>query len=110
MADSFQLESLFLNLIRNGLIHNDSKKPFVTIRPVNLGVEVEDNGVGFDERAFQKMLKPFERFDEERPGEGVGLSIANGIALNHGFRLTARSTVGEGSVITVSWPESEVTT
>lgn len=50
---------------------------------------VEDNGPGIPSDARDKALEPFARLDasRNRPGAGLGLSIANAIARLHGADL-----------------------
>ncbi len=61
---------------------------------------VEDNGAGFDEKYLDKIFKPFQILHgkEEFPGTGIGLAVCRKIVERHGGSITAKSTVGKGSI------------
>jgi signal transduction histidine kinase len=73
-------------------------------------IEVQDNGVGL---APADALQVFERFFRADParsssiaGAGLGLSLAQWIAAQHGGAVAVRSRLGEGSTFTVALPIS----
>lgn len=112
-ADRSQMHQLFQNLIVNALkFQKMEEPPRIRIRssrpsPGWVEVEVEDSGVGFDRKHLDRIFKPFERLHNphEYPGSGMGLAICQKIAARHGGRITAQSSVGEGSVFIVTLPE-----
>jgi signal transduction histidine kinase len=69
-------------------------------------VHVEDHGIGMSSALIERLFRPFER--GVSPGHfrglGLGLYIAAQIAEAHGGTISARSTPGEGSVMTFSLP------
>ncbi len=67
-------------------------------------VTVQDNGCGMDEITKKKLFEPFYTTKEVGKGTGLGLSIAYGIVQNHNGELSAQSTLGEGSTITLTLP------
>ena len=75
-ADSKQLQEIFFNVIRNGAqsIEGEGK---VVIRASSdnkkVYVEIEDTGIGIDEKHLKQIFNPF--FTTKEPGEGTGLGL-----------------------------------
>lgn len=70
-----------------------------------------DHGCGMPaedvEHAFERFYKA--RNEHNKTGSGLGLAISKQIALRHNMQVSLTSTVGEGTIITVSLPEAEDT-
>jgi signal transduction histidine kinase len=83
-ADSF-LETLFINLLENAILHNpnDDKRVWVRLRTDSEGFEVSvsDNGPGIDDERKRNL------FDRSRRYGGVGLHVATQIAGKYGGTL-----------------------
>ncbi|NQT40833.1 MAG: hypothetical protein HQ581_25280, partial [Planctomycetes bacterium] len=60
---------------------------------------VEDNGVGIEEKHFERIFKVFQSLKprDEREACGIGLSLVKTIAERHGGRVRVESTVGQGT-------------
>ena len=71
-------------------------------------IVVRDHGIGFDARYLQKLFEPLQRLHtaEEGAGHGLGLAIAQRIAMRHGGAITASSRPGDGATFTVELPEA----
>lgn len=71
-------------------------------------IQVEDTGIGIPASDLPHIFERFYRVNEERTretgGSGLGLAIAQQIVEAHGGRLTATSTVGEGSLFQIELP------
>ena len=68
---------------------------------------MKDNGIGFDEKYSDQILKPFQRLHgrSEYGGTGMGLAICDKIVARNKGSITYKSALGEGSTFTVSLPE-----
>lgn len=121
-----QIQQLFQNLVGNALKYSKTGvQPRVLIRakkvngaevPIQLPadklekmyhlIEVEDNGIGFEQQYAERIFGMFQRLHgrSEYAGTGVGLSIARKVAENHGGFIWAESTPGEGSTFKVLLP------
>ena len=71
-------------------------------------VEISDTGMGLTEDEQEQIFNRFYRAAEARSqrggGAGLGLSIAQSIAVAHGGRIEVESTPGHGSTFTVTLP------
>jgi PAS domain S-box-containing protein len=114
-GDQIQLRQLLQNLIGNALkFHRDGIPPIVRISGGRIimdncptaRIEIEDNGIGFDERNADQIFHPFVRLHgrSKYEGSGIGLAICRKIVERHGGSITASSRPGEGSKFTVMIP------
>ncbi|CCH02099.1 multi-sensor signal transduction histidine kinase [Fibrella aestuarina BUZ 2] len=67
-------------------------------------IVVSDNGVGFDNNQREGVFQLLKKLQANTPGIGLGLAMARKIAERHGGQITAESTVGEGTKVTVLLP------
>ncbi|HHH20372.1 MAG TPA: HAMP domain-containing histidine kinase [Nitratifractor sp.] len=58
---------------------------------------VRDEGIGISESDKKSIFKRYQRFNEERGGFGIGLSIVLAIAKESGIKISIDSKPGEGS-------------
>ena len=115
-ADPTQMRQLLLNLIGNALkFQAPGAQPVVKISSrlvTSLSGEqfcdliVADNGIGFEEQYAEKIFAVFQRLHGrgEYEGTGVGLAVCRRIADRHKGTITAKSTPGQGSTFTVTFP------
>ena len=126
-ADPVQMGQLLQNLISNALkFHRDGVPPKVKVWGVcrqdrehntNLNesdsqqcsVWVKDNGIGFDEQYLAQIFQPFQRLvgREQYEGTGMGLAICKKIVDRHGGNITAQSTLGQGTLFTITLPSQQ---
>ncbi len=114
-ADKLQMRQLFQNLIGNSLkFHQKGVPPVVTINshPAEngfIGITIEDNGLGFEDRFIDKIFKPFERLvgRSEYEGNGMGLAICKKIAERHNGTISVKSTPNEGSIFKILLMEKQ---
>jgi two-component system NtrC family sensor kinase len=67
-------------------------------------MDFEDNGGGMSEEVRSKLFTPFFTTKDRERGTGLGMGICLGILEEHGGRLLVESTIGKGSVFSVSLP------
>jgi light-regulated signal transduction histidine kinase (bacteriophytochrome) len=81
------------NLIKNGLTYNESQEKKIKIYNENEYLIIEDNGVGFSQKDFEKHLKKYaKRADVTGDEKGLGLNICVAILEEHGFKLSCENT------------------
>ncbi|HWL48115.1 MAG TPA: ATP-binding protein [Sphingomonadaceae bacterium] len=99
-GDPVALARLFQNLIDNGVIYGGDVLVTLAREGTEAVVRVADRGPGVPEERVEKLFQPFERGDPSRSratgGIGLGLTIARGIASEHGGTLTLRNRASGG--------------
>jgi two-component system NtrC family sensor kinase len=108
-GDNNQLQQCLLNLIFNaieampdgGQLRISSKFDTVT---ENALIGIQDTGYGIPKENLEHIFDPFFTSKEEGKGTGLGLSIVYGIVKNHQGSIHVDSTVGKGSLFTLSFP------
>jgi two-component system, NtrC family, sensor kinase len=104
-----QVNQVLLNLLNNSIQAMDKPRGRIAITTRATGrdgvvIEVEDNGRGIPPESLPRVFDPFFTTKEPGKGTGLGLAIAYKIVNEHGGRIELRSTVGEGTVATVTLP------
>ncbi|MHB0912394.1 MAG: GAF domain-containing protein [Armatimonadota bacterium] len=104
-ADERQLEEAFRNIILNAL-HAMPKGGTLSVHAGRsrrgVAVTIADTGVGIPDGELSQIFVPF--FTTKPKGTGLGLSIVKKIVDNHGGRVWAESTPGEGAKFIISLP------
>lgn len=109
LADPYQLQQVFTNLIHNARDALTEKGGgTLTIRSVHrdqkIVIEFEDDGPGIEQENLKKIFDPFFTTKDVGRGTGLGLSIAYGIINEHDGNIEVSSEVGAGSKFTVEFP------
>lgn len=111
-GDKKRLQQVLLNLIMNGLVHNDSPdkkvEVSVTADSESVYIHVKDNGIGISKEFSKKIFDRFFRVDNspqrKTGGTGLGLSICLGLMKEHDGDILVESKPGKGSIFTMKVP------
>jgi len=112
-ADAAQLELALIHLIDNAVKFNDPRgRVTITIEGARSNrevvIRVTDNGMGIPADDVPRLFSRFFRASNVQraaiPGVGLGLSTARHIFHAHGGTVTADSTIGRGTTMTVKLP------
>jgi PAS domain S-box-containing protein len=124
-ASPAQMRQLFQNLISNairfrkkdvppiiyihGEIHSGKGNRQLDRRSNYLSIQVQDNGIGFDEKYSERIYVIFQRLHgrTEYEGTGIGLAICKKIVESHHGLITAESSPGNGATFTVTLPVNQ---
>lgn len=73
-----------------------------------LQIQLEDNGIGFDNEYASKIFAIFQRLHgkSEYEGTGIGLAICKKIVENHRGSISAKGVIGHGAIFTIIIPST----
>jgi len=112
MADGFQLQQAFLNIIINAeyfmtSAHGGGNLSITTERVGdNIRASFTDDGAGIPQENLSRLFDPFFTTKEVGKGTGLGLSICHGIVTEHGGSIYAESEPGKGATFIIKLPIS----
>lgn len=98
------LRRALVNLLRNAVVPASEPELSVEAEGTRVQVHVMDRGPGIPESEMARVMQPFEQLDRSRgstSGAGLGLSIANEIAMRHGGPLLISNRAGGGLCATL---------
>ncbi len=111
-ADKQRIEQVILNILSNAIKYTPdggqidiklSQLPKKFVR-----IEIDDNGVGIPEEDIDHLFERFYRVEKSRTqdagGTGLGLAIAKELVEAHGGRISVKSSLGEGTAVTIDLP------
>jgi len=117
VSDVDQIQQIVLNLSKNALeASHPGGRITIRIGPSSLRtnggsrlapaarLEVEDDGSGMSADVLDKLFDPFFTTRSAEGGTGLGLAVVKAIVSEHGGGISASSTPGRGSRITVDLP------
>ena len=110
-ADRRAFKQVLINLLSNAVKFTpEGGRITVSAMASNgvMAIAIRDTGIGIPARDIEKLGRPFEQvenqFTKSRGGSGLGLAISKSFVELHGGALTIRSTVGQGTEVTVTFP------
>jgi two-component system, cell cycle sensor histidine kinase and response regulator CckA len=118
-ADAHQIEQVLMNLAVNArdamplggtleiechLLLEPIERPGQL--PLNILLEVRDNGVGMDKAVKARMFEPFFTSKDQGKGTGLGLSTVYGVVAQAGGQIEVDSEPGQGSQFRLYFPSA----
>jgi light-regulated signal transduction histidine kinase (bacteriophytochrome) len=112
-CDQSQLAQVFQNLIGNALKFRRPDTP--PIVHVTAAAEdghwrflVSDNGIGIDQKYFDRIFQMFQRLHgrDQYEGTGIGLALCRKIVERHGGRIFVDSEPGRGTTFSFTIPDA----
>jgi signal transduction histidine kinase len=110
VGDGDRLRQLLQNLITNAIKFTDGAPPRVEIDGRADGdwaqISVRDHGIGFAAGQAELIFRPFQRLHsaDQYEGTGIGLAVCQKIVDQHGGRVWAESTPGQGAAFHFTVP------
>lgn len=112
-GDPIPLYHVFLNLLANALkYHRPDIRPDIRVsyqqKDEWVLIEIQDNGVGIDQRDFEKIFTPYSRGDSvPKDGLGLGLSIVKKIIESLEGSISLESQPNQGTVFKIELPRDK---
>lgn len=112
-ADAFHFANIIYNFLDNAVKYRN-REPEIKIDLLEddktITMQFKDNGIGISSKSLKHIFEKFYRAPESKQlavnGFGLGLYYVKKICELHGWKIKANSTVGEGTIITLSIPQS----
>ncbi len=110
IADYFQLQQVFLNIVINAehFMIEAHNRGTLTITTEKVGDIIKasfaDDGPGISKENLGHLFDPFFTTKEVGKGTGLGLSICHGIITEHSGRIYAESDLDKGATFIVELP------
>jgi light-regulated signal transduction histidine kinase (bacteriophytochrome) len=108
-----EMQQLFQNLVSNALKYHNGKALQVEVgcteEDQSWKFYVKDNGLGIDNKYFEKIFVIFQRLHNksEYSGTGIGLSVCKKIVNRHGGEIWVTSELGKGSTFYFTIPKTQ---
>ncbi len=108
LADSDQLQQVFLNLLLNArdAMPSGGELLIETAQTENeIFIEISDSGIGIDKKDLKKIFDPFFTTKSAGNGTGLGLAVCYGIITAHGGKIEASLNESGGTTFTICLPK-----
>ena len=116
-CDRDGLRQVFLNCLLNSIDAiescNDHRKGIISITISDkfisdgrryLVIQIEDNGVGIEEKSTFTYFEPFYTTKEPGKGTGLGLAVSHSIVESHHGSIAIDKADTEGAIVTIEIP------
>jgi signal transduction histidine kinase/ActR/RegA family two-component response regulator len=110
-GDATRLEQVVVNLLTNAAKYTDDGgliRVTATTSTNEAVLKVGDNGIGIEPdllpRIFELFTQAERSLDRSSGGLGIGLALVQKVVSMHGGSVTAESTLGQGTELTIRLP------
>lgn len=109
-SDARRVEQIVLNLLNNAIKFTDRGQVTAKLDLVgpDVRIQVIDTGIGMKHEDLSLLFQPFRQLDSglqrQHEGTGLGLAICRRLTELLGGTIRAESTLGRGSVFTLTLP------
>jgi signal transduction histidine kinase len=110
-GDAYWLRQIVFNLVNNAVKFTDQGAvmvQFLQVDAAHWAIQVADTGIGIPAEAQEQIFQAFRQLDDSTTrrysGSGLGLTIAKQLSDLMAGQITLKSTVGKGSIFTVTLP------
>ena len=107
LCEADSIKQALMNLVLNSaqaIANKGIVKILITRKPTGIEIKVIDTGCGIEDQNISKIFDPFFTTKPEGQGVGLGLSATYTAIKRHNGNISASSTVGKGTVITMTIP------
>ena len=112
--DERRIKQALINLIRNSIAYTPEGGRIELIAAgdkSDIIINVKDNGSGIEEEEQLRVLKPFERSDNDNKadrGAGLGLTLVRNIVSLHDGEFELNSVLGKGTNVKITLPKKHL--
>ncbi len=112
-CERIPLTQVFMNLISNAVKYMDKPRGEIRVAATDDGnfwrFSVMDNGMGIEERHFDRIFQMFQTLAPSPDGQstGIGLAVVKKIVQMHGGSVGVKSEPGRGSTFFLHAPQRE---
>jgi len=110
-----EIYSAFVNLVSNAIRYTEKGGSINVIwdmKNQNPYFEVQDSGIGIDQKLIPRLTERFYRINSDRSrntgGTGLGLSIVKHVCIRHQAQIEITSQVGKGSQFKIIFPQERL--
>lgn len=114
-GDIHRLQQVLVNLAGNAIKFTKAGEVRICFKrpaPTQWSMEIIDTGVGIPQDDFETIFQPFRQVDNsitrENRGSGLGLAITKQLVELMDGQITVQSTIGKGSIFTVTLPITNI--
>lgn len=106
-APKNQISKLIDNLLSNAIKYN-KKGGEIAIKLRENFLSIADTGCGISSSNLKHIFERYTRFNKERGGFGIGLSLVKKICDDNGIKITCKSVENQGSIFELSWSAKKI--